>query len=306
MDKRGLMALLMVFLLMVSVGCQLGTGLRVNQKQKEEVSETVYKGVKGLTMQFVKNNPPRVIYTTTPLSIIIELRNQGTHNIANGRLYLSGVDQHIIDITPNQEHFNLEGKSKYNLYGGLDVVAFESRGVNLPRGTDLYEPTILASACYEYKTSASPLVCIDPDPYSALEQEACKVKDISMAGGQGAPVAVTRVEEEAIPGRVNFRIHIANQDTGVVMDNSAYTLNKCPGKLQHNDLDTVYYSVRMGNNLGDCNPDDKIKLVDKKGTIYCSFQVPTSEQAYQTILNIDLMYGYLSQISQRVEIRSIS
>lgn len=305
MDKRGVIVLLMVFLLVISVGCQ-NIGRNVNQRERDETGQTVYRGTQGLTMNFIKNNPPQILYTTTPLSIILEMKNEGASDIRNGRLFISGIDPRIVKLDDYTKTFNVEGKSKFNLFGGFETVDFKSQAISLPGGTDIYKPTLLASACYEYKTQASPLVCVDPDPYSALEKEACEVRDIGEAGGQGAPLAVTRIEEEAIPGRVNFRIHVANQGQGVVVDKQGYSMNRCPSELQHSDLDTVNYRVTMAGEGGVCKPDNTIKLANGQGTIFCTFDNLPSGAAYQTILNIELTYGYLSQISQPIEIRSIS
>lgn len=307
MAKRGLIVLFIMFILISSVGCQqLGTDQKVKQKEKES-AETVYKGTKGLSMSFVKNNPPKIIYTTTPLNMLIEIKNEGTSNIAGGRLFLSGIDPKIIRLDRQFQTFNVEGKSKYNPSGGINIIEFRSQAIYLPGGTDVYKPTILASACYEYQTQASPLVCIDPNPYSVLEKEACTVKNIPMTGGQGAPVAVTNIEEEAVPGKANFIIHVSNQGGGVVIDKSGYGMQNCPHNLRYEDLDTVYYKVTLSGASGDCRPINKIKLVNGKGTIFCSFSLPSGDApAYQTVLNIELYYGYLSQISQQIEIRSIS
>ncbi len=308
MAKRGLVTLFIIFLLIFSAGCQLqkgGVAQKTSQKEKE--AETIYKGIKSLTMGFIKNNPPKIIYATTPLSILVELKNEGASSIANGRLYISGIDPKIVRLDKQFQTFNVEGKSKYNPSGGINVVEFRSSAIYLPGGTDAYKPTILASACYEYQTQASPLICIDPNPYSVLEKEACEVRDVSLTGGQGAPVAVTNIKEEAIPGKVNFIISVSNQGGGIVIDKSGYGMQNCPNNLRYEDLDTVYYKVTLSGVTGDCSPKNKIKLTNGKGTIFCSFPLSGGDMpAYQTVLNIDLYYGYLSQISQQIEIRSIS
>lgn len=314
MDKRAVIACFIVFLLIISVGCtQLGLGTKVSQKESETMGESVYKGLRGLTMNFIKNNPPRILYTTSPLSMIIELKNEGASNIAGGKLVIGGLDPAIIKLDKTLQTFNVEGRSKFNTVGGYQTVDFNSQAISLPGRTDVYRPTIMVSACYEYQTKAAPLVCIDPDPYSILEKEACEVRNVALGGGQGAPVYVSKVEEEAIPNNVNFKIYVANQPgVGVVIDKSGYSMNNCPNSLQPSDLDTVEYAVSMpGVTGGTCQPkmsgQSKIKLANNQGVIFCTFPVSsTGKAAYQTVLNIDLSYGYLSQISQQIEIRSIS
>ena len=54
---------------------------------------------------------------------------------------------------------------------------------------------------------ADVVVCIDPDPYSVVqEQKVCNIGDVSVSGGQGAPIAVTRIEEEVGSDKIYFRI----------------------------------------------------------------------------------------------------
>lgn len=275
----------------------------------------------------------------------------------------------------------VEGKSMYNTEGGFTVIeyppkakirigepapsnlksrSFEKRNtitgkflglsqiystITLPEGVDYYRPNLVATACYEYYTEASPQVCIDPDPYSERVDKSCRVGGIATAvgkgaksyvaaiegisGGQGAPLTVTNIEEEAMPGRAQFKIYISNTGGGDVMHLDAIEEERCgfPSELSYRDFDYVYYIVTMndpnvaniqtvldqffplqipGKQL-DCSPKSPIRLDSTgKAIIYCNtagFDF-FGKTAYKTPLNIRLHYGYTNSIYKTIDIRS--
>lgn len=304
MEKRAL-ALFAVILLVLS-GC---AGIKMGQtkEQAAALTDLSHIGVKGVTVTFVKGQPPDTIFTNTPLDIVVELRNEGAYPVSGGVVTISGYDATWLNIQPQEKSFNLEAKTKFNTFGGYDTAQFSSSNIYLPRGTDNLDQNFLASVCYRYRTEARIPVCIDPNPTSILENEACRVTQAvpGIAGGQGGPVSVTAIREDAAPGQVSFLITIANQGDGVVVEQAS--LGRCPGELKFNDVDNVQYSVRMSGVSGVCKPDYKTRLSNKQGTIHCTFTLSDSvSSAYQTVLEINLDYGYMSQKSKTVRIKSFT
>jgi len=284
------------------------------------VDTEFHKGTQGLDMQFVKNNPPNLIYdytgtgTQQEVTVMVELRNKGADDISNGRLSLSGFDKNIIrDISSGDTQFSLDGKSRFNSEGGFDVVTLtneRSGTVVLPKGVDNIQQNIIVHACYQYETNAAPVVCIDPDPYREVGEKACRSTDLisGLSGGQGAPVVITNVEEEMAPGKIFFKIHVSDVGGGTVVNQN--NINDCPHDIKYKDIGDVHYTISANTkgtadvNSGACEPSSKIKLIDGKGTIYCNFDATTTGSAYKTPLNIILAYGYMDSISKQVEIRS--
>jgi len=318
------------------------------------------------------------------INFLIEIRNKGAFDIGTtisdrpfgtGYLLLHGYDEVILqNLKPTDRKGGIiyldeldcygegvEGKSMYNSDGGLIVIEYppKSNKLGCPSlpyyssiflTSDYYRPNIVATACYEYYTEASPQVCIDPDPYSERVDKSCVVSGISsvsgksaksyiaaiegISGGQGAPVAVTNIEEEAMPGRAQFEIHIKNSGSGEVMHLDSIYDERCgfPSELSYSDFDYVHYVVTMndpntpvvtvpltseiGINLGlltvsgkqlDCSPKSPIRL-DQNGmaVIYCNtanFDL-FEKTAYKTPLNIILHYGYTNSAYKIMEIRS--
>ena len=186
-----IIAVLLVILLIA--GC---TGL----KRGKEPSRGTYDfrvGSDGLELNVLPGTPPPQLYEGDNLNLIVEYTNKGAYDISNGKMYISGYDPKYIQFFPDQlSSFNAEGKSAFNPEGELSQVAvFEDTSVSLPPNTEIFPQTFKVTACYAYKTLANALVCIDPDPFSIqAEDKVCVVRSISL-GTQGAPVAVTKIEE---------------------------------------------------------------------------------------------------------------
>ncbi len=296
------MFVLGIIVLLLLTGCpgvQLG-----KPKEQAALVDDAHRGFKGVTINFIKNQPPDIVFTGSPLDIVVELRNEGATPVVGGTLYLSGYDPRLFNIQPREKRFDLEERTKFNTLGGYDTVTFSSGTIYLPQGTESLDQTFLASVCYNYRTEARIPVCVDPNPISVLEAEACRVTNPVVGGGQGGPVAVTAVREDAAPGKVGFLVTITNQGDGTVVDQ--LSLGKCPAELKFNDVDTVAYSATLSGLGGDCKPVQKTRLANKQGTIHCTFNLAdTTSPAYQTILELNLDYGYLSQKSKKVKIKSL-
>jgi len=302
MSKK-IIVLLLASLLVLSACAGVKYG---RTKEQAAFVDDAHVGTRGVEIDFVKNNPPNIVYTGSPMDIVVELRNQGATRVEGASLHLSGYDSRLFNIQPKkQENIGLEPKTKFNTFGGYDTAAFSSNNIYLPSGTESLDQNFLASICYNYRTEARIPVCIDPNPLSVLENEACRVINPVVGGGQGAPVAVTSVREDAAPGKVSFLITVANLGDGNVVNRAS--LNRCPGELKFNDVDTLTYSVILSGQAGDCKPAGDVKLANKQGNIHCTFNlIDAVSPAYTTVLEVNLDYAYLSQEARQIKIRSIN
>jgi hypothetical protein len=301
----------------------------------------------GLVMEFVKNYPgDRYLISDIDgeeeeVSIIIDLRNRGTFpegdNFDAGGIYLSGFDRDIVNMDTyvkdlSDEDVFLPAASYVNPLGSFSTAEFEGDiiGDNIP--VETYTPTILATACYPYATKASPTVCVDPFPFDDRQEKVCTIGSQTL-GSQGAPVAVTRIDQEASTGKVQFKIHMKNLGGGDIIKpgkgkeaTTTDTLDLCSplgnDLLDRKDFDRVHLkTVEIGgNNLveqGKCSPfadgtsDDAkkiIRLFEGEGFVICTLTVAdlgTVQSAYTTPLNIELGYNYRSTISKQIEISKL-
>ncbi len=302
--KIGVIALIAIFLLIAGQACPRGA--------REEVVEARYRvGSQGLVMDFMNNMPPPRIYDLDELRVGIELKNSGAYPSSVdgrdfiGKIYLRGFDPSYIVFREGdwrEIDRSLFGKDQYNPEGGYTIMDFTSSIIELPEGVESYRPTLLATACYEYQTIANPVVCIDPNPYSAeVREKVCTVHDVSLTT-QGGPVAVTRVDETIMKDKVQFKIYVQNVGGGLVVDINQ--LDACPGNLDYTNLDKVDFSGEIsGEALYDCRPESwEINLYNNQGFIICYATKPATGDAYETPLKIQLDYGYMSSISKQVEI----
>lgn len=325
LKKRLVFALFLILLIMIS-GCK---GKKDTQKALEEIRT----GTQGLTITFLANNPPPTIHAEqdsgNDFDVILELRNKGAFPQPEDRmpappgwLYISGYDPNVIIFGSPVQPFSgkpLDGKSTINPNGGVDLITFKGRVSYGNLNVDRYEPTLLATACYGYRTVAEPSVCIDPDPYSTVSQKkVCQVQDISLTS-QGAPVTVTKIAEEAFAKKTQFRITMKNIGGGDVIKDDK--LDKCGptgDKIGREDVDKVFImGVRVGVNVLNCGPfldgdagilrpNGYVRLINGEGSVICEMydsQYGESKTAYTTPMTITLRYGYRNTAERKILVK---
>ncbi len=266
--------------------------------------DNFHVGTEGVVLEFFPGSPPTRIYEADPLNIIVKYSNKGATTVEAGRLYISGYDQAYIDFMPRETSMgSLEGRSIYNPEGLMfDTYEFSDPRVRMPANVDVFPQTFKITGCYKYRTEASAEVCIDPDPLRVdVEDKVCIVHDVGL-GSQGAPVAVTSVQEDIARDRVNFKVSISNVGGGTVLSShqGIVPIEDCHNDLQRNEVNEVEIDTWLSGKQLTCKPQI-IKLVNGVGYSFCQGTVYT-EEAYNTILNINLRYGYKESIAKRVDI----
>ncbi|MFH1063940.1 MAG: hypothetical protein V1729_02575 [Candidatus Woesearchaeota archaeon] len=306
-DKKILVASGLFLIAIMLTGCGFSGG----SGEPPVSAQFAATGTEGIVMQFVQDQPPSKVYTGSPVTFLVELRNRGTHDVQSGMFYLTGFDPGIVTGLPPYQGIQgtLEGKSPYNPEGGYSTLEFASSTVTLPAAMPNYNPTFMLTACYPYQTVATPLVCVDSNPLDTSSDKACRAQKVYSTGSQGAPVTIQSIESEARPNGMYFRIHIANtaggtaQASGTVFDMGS--MGSCPGGLSYTDLNLVEYTISISGSILSCDPKSPLRLVNNQGTIFCQY-TPGSLPAYQTPLEIRLSYGYKSSISKVVEIENLN
>lgn len=328
LEKRFIVALLLILLIFIA-GCKGG-------KSVEKALEEIRSGTEGIVVSFLPNAPPEKIFVADKdeeFEIILELRNRGAYPQPGegsngqapsiGKVYLSGFDKNIITVKPKEDGINdlstraLEGKSSINPNGGQDIIGFVATVITDNLNVEKYDPTLLATACYNYQTVAGPSVCIDPLPYSTNDKKVCQVQDTTLTS-QGAPIAVTRIDEEAFASKIQFKITIKNVGKGDVLKEGA--LDKCDPfgeqKISRDDIDKIFLKyVKISNTPLLCGPfaaglvkSDEgglIRLINNEGFIICELSAEAYSNtlsAYTTPLVIQLNYGYRNTAEKKLQI----
>lgn len=328
LKKNLFLALFLILIISVS-GCS-------GKKDVKKSLEEIRTGTEGISVSFLPNNPPAIIHVAdkdTPFDVVLELRNRGAYPQPDENreqqvtVYLSGYDRNILKLDVNQDDVNrlstsLEGKSNVNIIGGTDIVTFKGTVSVNNLKVEKYEPTLLATACYQYFTTAGPSVCIDPDPYSTLSQKkVCEVNGISLSS-QGAPIAVVGIDEEAFQDKTQFKISIKNVGGGDVIKKDVIGAKCDPignEKLSREEVDKVYLEkVTIGDTNLECSPfaegpvkgsEGAIRLINGEAYVVCELNKAAysayrdSKTSFTTPLNIKIAYGYRTTAQRSLQIK---
>ncbi|MBI2576859.1 hypothetical protein HYV84_06590 [Candidatus Woesearchaeota archaeon] len=351
--KSALLAFLLILILAIS-GC---SGRLRDQERKSVDFRT---GTQGLELRFPSNMPTKLFEGDNNIGFILEVRNRGAFpqndvqeekDIFQGRLFFGGFDPNIIEIDGEDPlvgdlkvgfeivpaNFPLEGKSQFNNEGGIQGLSFKMKINDLPKGTSfsVYRPKIRAAINYYYQTIAAPTICVDPQPESTtIRDKPCLFTDSIGVGSQGAPVAVTRVDQDVVRGvdsksKLLYKIFIENVGTGRVISFSGVSgsgaigaalptisVNPFTTGFRFQDLDKVDIvevgfgaptagKTRSKSTAIPCTPKDRVRLIDNKGVIFCQFDATKEgiDSAFETPLFIKLKYAYQDTAEIQLEVR---
>lgn len=306
-----------------------------SSKQKKEID--VYAGFEGLSVAFAKNAPPLQIFEDIDFPIMLRISNRGAYTITDkqGLLQISAPTDLVKNLKlerdskaspsakDNEALFEIEGKSLINAKGEEIIVIFTAKAGKLQSSQTEQKVNIHAYLCYPYNTTLSATVCIDPD-YAGLraEKKVCTVKDVIYPAGQGAPIAITKIEEQIVPDKDDqnkvkprFIIYLENKGKRApISDKDGKLLENCrnPNIEKENPQESKIFNVAFlkAQMLGesgqfedlecskDTRSDDKligiVKFVDDKDAVRCTLQkgVSKTKIAYATPLKVEVTYGY--------------
>jgi hypothetical protein len=276
-------------------------------------------GTEGIVVSFA-DDLSYTIYEGSPLSIVVNVNNKGRFDEPYGRIVLSGFDPFIMpfsELAPNNNYAviylpEIEGVKPYNEEGGFETISFEILANNIYLSNfEKYEPKLMLSSCYYYETTANPTVCISSDPFNTKLKICDPFKPIIMQS-QGAPVAVTKIEQEPMKDFVNFIVTIEHIGNGNIVNINQESVDACPF-LKHNNMNEVEFEMNLGNTLNpECTPNDKVRLVNGKAVVFCKFQLRPessqnfyseySEDMYTKQLEIKLKYFYNTNVYKTLKI----
>jgi len=359
MNKNLILIFGMLFLIVLT-GCEVGGGFfdRFSSRDNPFTDEDTRKGVQGLTMEFLKNAPPESVFENNVFPIVVKLNNRGAYDInptpikyeinngtdeieviLNGTLVFGfektyvdfdeASEQNLIDKgemdTEGKLNFDIEGKSIFSPFGDDEFITINAKAKRIGEQSEKQSSTILATACYPYKTIFGTSVCIDTDIYGINRgQKPCNIDELKFGKGQGAPVAITKVETRMLPQDDNkikpfFLIHIENKGNGGVIKLSETQKACTEESLNYQDFNTVTVNATLSGIPLDCRINKindtvlaEIRLREKKGIVRCTLEpingielIDIGRDAYVAPLRIDLDYGYTTTISKNIIIEKV-
>lgn len=332
MEKKSILMVVLVVLVLSIFGCK--------RADVDEPREYNYRtGTEGLFLKFPTDTPTDIYENDRNVRFIVELRNRGAFPQSDevdefrGKLWVGGYDDKILRIYPrlgssieygvNLAGEELEGKSVYNRDGGFSAVEFQMDVGDLPQGMPYYRPRLIVTASYLYKTIANPMICVDPEPRSTrVKEKICEISDYTGTGSgggsgkggrvgaglgsQGAPIAITRLDEDVTGTDIIFKVYIRNVGNGLVILESDIDNNPNEG-YDWRDMNLIRIEdIRVGNiRMTECRPTigRDVQLIDNEGYIFCRLDKSVvGAKAYVTPLNIILSYGYTSSIERDIEV----
>lgn len=326
--KRKLMFIFVALFIFAVASCQM-------QPQIPEIR--VHEGTEGLTMKFLEKSPPDEVYVGDMFPLTIELHNKGAYDIENGVIVL-GIEKDYIWASGEYEDkpikFDLLGRSTYDPIGGVDRKTINLNAKGLGPQSETHTTTIAATTCYPYRTEATAQVCVDTDVYGQrLAEKVCTPETLSMGTigiegqelprGQGAPIAITKIEQKMMMHPENdelikprYMIYVKNMQNGLPVDIDVYDKACTSTGISKQVWNVVRARVYLSDRSIqlDCAPKldtesaDKaghIRLEKKEDFIKCVLEegVHKTRGTFTTPLMIDLDYGYTFTISKNVLIR---
>lgn len=244
--------ILFLIISILATGC--GTS-GLGQSSSKPVDINIFAGTQGLTADFSKTSPPQKVFENSAFPILLRIRNNGAFNIndknilsKNGALLSIGRERDYIPsmsfenkerlkLDPSSDNlaaFYIAGKTQINPNGDEIIISATAKTGKLDPQSENKQSTITATMCYPYKTILSATICIDPDVGKVRPgKKVCEVKDLSFSNGQGAPIAITKIESQMIPidkkdskGNAlitpQFLIYVENRGKGISVDSSDY------------------------------------------------------------------------------------
>jgi hypothetical protein len=270
-------------------------------------------GSEGITMKYVDDSPPTELVSTQDLNVMVEYTNKGAYNLDKGNLkfYLSGYDPTIFTGIKGSEKVgdSLEGKNQFNDKGSQKEFEQWTSAIDLSGipTVDSFSTDLTVTACYEYKTIATPSVCIDPQKYDQIISNRCQYSIKDLGSNQGAPIAVSKVEKKTSDDSVIFEIYIRNVGKGIPF--STKGIDNCHNSLSIKDINTVKLeSIKVSNVefSSSCQPSKDIRLNNGNGYIVCEMPLNNIENYFNGLMEIKLGYKYRETMSKSLEIVNLN
>ena len=296
----------------------------ISCKREDEISrQNRYSGTRGLDIRFMDQSIPDRLFENDNFELILKLTNFGASPITTGesvlKLYLEGDYMEFSDNTNvHTENIELAGKERFTSRDDFVVKQYSVDVKQLDEQSQTQDVEIFAIACFNYKTKAYADVCIDTDIYNTKPiEKACSAAPVDLSGGQGAPVAVTKVESRMLTSENDihpqFKIYISNAGLGSVIEHNSYSTicsQNTPDRENYNtvELSQLGFSQYTISDF-DCSPGNKVvKLEHGQDYILCTLNQGISKSivSYETPLYIELSYGYTVKDTLKVNINKLS
>ncbi|MEK6886868.1 MAG: hypothetical protein AABW88_03475 [Nanoarchaeota archaeon] len=286
-----------------------------NLVTKKETQVADLTGTEGLIITLPKI--PSEMYVGQGLEIPITLENLGAHKVKNGVLSIVGFNEDFVKFNqaPKIEGINLDGKTNF-LPGERTTKVFTINSVSLPEEKQR-EESFEVIACYQYETIAIPIACINPQSQTGVQvvKGSCEFVDAQLSTSQGAPLAVTKVENWYYleSKEVEFRIYLKDvSGKGSILAKESYA-KFCLSNTELNseDFNKINIEAYMGTQEMRCSPiggsvGPSFTLLENSPAVTCRASIDFDKPSYTTPLSLYLTYGYATRVGFKITLKNPS
>ncbi|MDD9953928.1 MAG: 3D domain-containing protein [Candidatus Woesearchaeota archaeon] len=282
------------------------------------------RGSDGLQVELIRNAPPDYTYEDQQLPVEFIIRNQGTADVPYQNMRLTFLYDPLY-IAGKQQPFPLKDPVQDLLFGrspeypGGDSNLFsvpEDRSFRTKQflGTrELPKTTFTANLCYTYTTIATASVCIDTNLYENVRQQSCSAEDVRLRS-QGAPIAVTKVDIDALPGVAGgvvprFRIHLQDIGNGYIVAPASVDIDDAciRHEIPENLASSVLFKATLMGTELKCRPGPIVRLHEGKADIVCDVddldsRIYDATQNFQSTITMEAAYHYTTSHSREITI----
>lgn len=204
-----LIVLVMFSLMLALSGCSGGGSSSAVENYKQ--------GTGGVTVSFIENAPPERIFESSSFKIVGKLENKAGYDVEGLRVRIVGLNEKYFEVEPREIEIGyMEGKSITNPVGGFDFIEFDGRShILFLNAVERVEPLLIKGE-FDSKLDFSDTICLNPNFYDIYDG-GCQVQDSKSYSGQGAPMAITQMEQIMHTGdnpAVEFRFVVSNRGEG--------------------------------------------------------------------------------------------
>ena len=270
-------------------------------------------GTQGIKMEFIPGTVPQRIVEGESYKFLLRIENKGAVDIENGYLDFSSSTLNIENQNDFRE-FQLRGGD--NAFRGEDkIFELQVKADDLRmQDVDQISTNIKINACYEYSTRFEGTMCIDSNPGYDSANKPCSIHPVSGGSGQGAPVVVSRVLPMDTMGTV-FDVYIRNARSGTVLS-PGVSERVCREEFTTEDFGIIdiveirisRYKLSEGQINCESHTDrlNQFDLTHRRDYITCRIteDIPQNQGTFTTPLTIELEYGYLETLEQRLSVTS--
>ncbi len=250
--------------------------------------EVTYRvGYAGPVIEAVPGMPPAKLADGQSFEIGLRICNQGTFDISEGEIQLSGFDSTYIlaDITSHtfpQNALTLEAKNALNPAGGCtNILTFPAKVIAVEDGYSEYPVTYYLTTTSKQLFELSQTVCVGGTSAYLVEDGGCNIDAPIQLNGQGSMLGVSRIDTVAQggPARILFDLQLTNGGKGTVKS-ASITKAQLGGK----ELNCVFKKTKtrtytFGDNL-------------RGPAIFCEAPMETGVSSYPTTLFLQVFYDY--------------